>query len=367
MEAQLEILKNKFLLEIENSQSLVKLDGLFLQMFGKTGEITLFPKNFSKLEKSELKIISPLFNQTKKTLVEAIKKRREEVKLAGFKKILQQPLGLRKISTDSLKKIKTKKRQGHTHIITQFEEEIIRAFGKLGFTQFDAPQIDSDTYNFELLNIPQDHPARDLWDTLYIEKSKEGGGEEKEASPGKLLLRTHTSNAQVRIMEKIKPPFRQMILGRCYRYESTDARHEHTFEQFEIVYVDKGLSMANLLYLSEYFFQAIFGYDVKARLKPKYYPFVEPGAGVDGLCIFCKGKARLPDGQGCKVCGGIGWLELAGAGMIHPTVLKNGGIDPDVYSGIAWGFGLGRMLMVREEIEDVRLFNSGDLRFLQKY
>lgn len=357
MEVELGNLKKKFIQEIDGAESLKKLDELFLGIFGKSGEITLFPKNFSKLEKSELKIISPLFNQTKKTLIEAIKKRRQEVKLAGFKKILQEPLGLRKLNGDSLKKIKAKKRQGHTHIITQFEEEIIRAFGKLGFAQFDAPQIDSDTYNFELLNIPQDHPARDLWDTLYIEKREEGRG---EANPGKLLLRTHTSNSQVRIMEKIKPPFRQMIIGRCYRYENTDARHEHTFEQFEIVYVDKGLSMANLLYLSEYFFQAIFGYDVKARLKPKYYPFVEPGAGVDGLCIFCKGK-------GCRVCGGVGWLELAGAGMIHPTVLKNGGIDPDVYSGIAWGFGLGRMLMVREGIEDVRLFNSGDLRFLNKY
>lgn len=360
MDTKLSSLKTNFLSEIENSKSLKVLDELFLKLFGKSGEITLFPKNFSKLSREELKIIGPLFNKTKTELAEAIEKRREEVKLAGFKKILQEPLGLKNITDEFLKKIKIKKRQGHTHIITQFEEEIIRAFGKLGFTQFEAPQIDTDIYNFELLNIPQEHPARDLWDTLYIEKSKEGGREEKEVNPGKLLLRTHTSNAQIRIMEKIKPPFRQMILGRCYRYENTDARHEHTFEQFEIVYVDKGLSMANLLYLSEYFFQAIFGYDVKARLKPKYYPFVEPGAGVDGLCIFCKGK-------GCKVCGGVGWLELAGAGMIHPTVLKNGGIDPDIYSGIAWGFGLGRMLMVREGIEDVRLFNSGDLKFLQKY
>lgn len=360
MEAGLENLKKQFLLETDKAQNLKELDALYLRLFGKSGEITLFPKNFSKLSKSELKTIGPLFNQTKKLLELAIEKRREEVKLSGFKKILQEPLGLRKITPQSLKKIKTKKRQGHTHLITQFEEEIIRAFSKLGFAQFDAPQIDSDTYNFELLNIPQNHPARDLWDTLYIENSKEQREKSEEINPGKLLLRTHTSNSQVRIMEKIKPPFRQMILGRCYRYENVDARHEHTFEQFEIVYVDKGLSMANLLYLSEYFFQAIFGYDVKARLKPKYYPFVEPGAGVDGLCIFCKGK-------GCKVCGGVGWLELAGAGMIHPTVLKNGGIDPDVYSGIAWGFGLGRMLMVREGIEDVRLFNSGDLRFLSKY
>ena len=358
MRKELQDLEKKFTTEIESAQSLKDLDGLYLKLFGKTGEVTLFPKNFSKLSKEELKLIGPLFNKTKKQLELAISDRRRSVKLAGFKKILQEPLGLKKITAKSLAEIKSSKRQGRLHIITQFEEEIIRAFSKLGFEQFEAPQIDSDRYNFELLNIPAEHPARDLWDTLYI--SDEERVKREEINPGKMLLRTHTSNGQVRIMENMKPPFRQMILGRCYRYENTDARHEHTFEQFEIVYVDKGLSMANLLYLSEYFFQAIFGYDVKARLKPKYYPFVEPGAGVDGLCIFCKGK-------GCKVCGGVGWLELAGAGMIHPTVLKNGGIDPDIYSGIAWGFGLARMLMVREEINDVRLFNSGDLRFLNKF
>lgn len=358
MREDLENLVKKYSEEIDSSGSLKELDGIFLKLFGKTGEITIFPKNFSNLSKDELKVIGPLFNKSKKELERLIAKRREEVKLSGFKKILLEPLGFKKITGKTLEKIKSKKRRGRLHLITQFEEEIIHAFSKLGFEQFEAPQIDNDQYNFELLNIPAEHPARDLWDTLYI--SEEEGVKREEINPGKLLLRTHTSNGQVRIMEKLKPPFRQMILGRCYRYENTDARHEHTFEQFEIVYVDKGLSLANLLYLSEYFFQAIFGYDVKARLKPKYYPFTEPGAGVDGLCIFCKGK-------GCKVCGGVGWLELAGAGMIHPTVLKNGGIDPDIYSGIAWGFGLGRMLMVREEIEDVRLFNSGDLRFLNKY
>ncbi len=354
MREDLQNLENKYKELINSAQSLKDLDGLYLKLFGKTGEITLFPKNFSKLKKSELKVIGPLFNLTKKALESAVEERRNEVKQIGFKKILQKPLGLTRIDTASLKKIKVKKREGHTHIATRFEEEIVRAFGKLGFSQYDSPQIDSDTYNFELLNIPEEHPARDLWDTLYLNTENLG------PNPGRLLLRTHTSNSQVRIMKEFKAPFRKMILGRCFRYENTDARHEHTFEQFEIVYVDKGLSMANLLYLSEYFFQAIFGYDVKARLKPKYYPFVEPGAGVDGLCIFCKGK-------GCKVCGGVGWLELAGAGMIHPTVLKNGGIDPDVYSGIAWGFGLGRMLMVREGINDLRILNSGDLKELKKY
>lgn len=347
-------LQKKYTSEVNSASTLKALDELFLRLFGKTGEVTLFPKGFSKLPKDELKVIGPLFNKTKNELEAAIEKRRQEVKLSGFKKILTEPLGLRKVTENTLKKVKVKKREGHLHPITQFEEEIIRAFSKLGFQQFEAPHIDSDKYNFELLNIPQEHPARDLWDTLYVDQSNLG------PNPGKLLLRTHTSNSQVRIMKQFKPPFRLMNIGRCFRYENLDARHEHTFEQFELIYVDKGLSMANLLYLSEYFFQAIFGYDVKARLKPKYYPFVEPGAGVDGLCIFCKGK-------GCKVCGGVGWLELAGAGMIHPTVLKNGGIDPNVYSGIAWGVGPGRMAMIKNEINDLRLFNSGDLRFLNKF
>lgn len=354
MRDDLNNLEKEYLSEISSASTLKALDELFLKLFGKTGELTLFPKSFAKLPKSEVKIIGPLFNLTKKSIESAIEKRREEVKLLGFKKILTEDLGIKKADKAALSKIKTKKREGHTHVITQFEEEIINAFSKLGFQQFDAPHIDSDKYNFELLNIPAEHPARDLWDTLYVDQNNLG------PNPGKLLLRTHTSNSQVRIMEKFEAPIRLMSLGRCFRYENVDARHEHTFEQFELVYIDKGLSMANLLYLSEYFFQAIFGYDVKARLKPKYYPFVEPGAGVDGLCIFCKGK-------GCKVCSGVGWLELAGAGMIHPQVLRNGGIDPDVYSGIAWGVGPGRMAMIKHNINDLRLFNSGDLRFLNKY
>jgi len=354
MREDLNNLQKKYTAELNEATSLKKLDELFLKLFGKSGEITTFPKSFPSLPKDEVKVIAPLFNKTKQELESALEKRREEVKLAGFKKILEEPLGLKDVSSKTLDKIPSKKREGHMHPITQFEEEIVHAFAKLGFQQFEAPHIDSDTYNFEKLNIPQEHPARDLWDTLYIDQTYLG------PNPSKLLLRTHTSNSQVRIMEKFQPPIRLMNLGRCFRYENVDARHEHTFEQFELIYIDKGLSMANLLYLSEYFFQAIFGYDVKARLKPKYYPFVEPGAGVDGLCIFCKGK-------GCKICGGVGWLELAGAGMIHPTVLKNGGIDPDIYSGIAWGVGPGRMAMLRHEINDLRLFNSGDLRFLNKF
>ena len=161
-------------------------------------------------------------------------------------------------------------------------------------------------------------------------------------------------------MKLHQPPIRMMVIGRCFRYENLDARHEHTFNQFEIVFVDKGVNMANLQYLSEYFLKAVFGTEIKARLRTKYYPQVEPGAGIDGLCIFCKGK-------GCKVCGGVGWLELGGAGMIHPVALKNGGIDANEYSGLAWGISPERMVMLIEGIDDIRLFRSGDLKFLEKF
>ena len=161
-------------------------------------------------------------------------------------------------------------------------------------------------------------------------------------------------------MREHKPPIRMMAIGRCFRYENLNARHDHTFDQFEIVYIDRGVNMGNLQYLSEYFLKAVFGTEIRARMRTKYYPQVEPGAGIDGLCIFCKGK-------GCKVCGGVGWLELGGAGMIHPVALINGGIDPNEYSGLAWGISPERMVMLIEGIEDIRLFRNGDLKFLEKY
>lgn len=347
MEEKLAQIKKDYLAKIGQAESLSQLDEIFLALFGKNGAITILPKEFSKLPKEELKRVGPLFNQVKSELEKAVKKKREEVREAKYAKLNEEKVDLSKPAEVKLGK-------GHLHPLTQLERETVELFQKLGFQQFDAPHIDTDEYNFNLLNIPEGHPARDLWDTFYLNPGKSG------IQPGKLLLRTHTSNSQIRIMKSGQPPLRMMNVGRCFRYENLDARHEHTLEQFEIVYIDKGVSMANLQYLSEYFLKNIFGPEIKARLRPKYYPFVEPGAGVDGLCIFCKGK-------GCKICGGVGWLELAGAGMIHPTVLKNGGIDPQIYQGIAWGFGPERMAMLKYGIEDIRLFKSGDLRFLEKF
>ncbi len=337
MENKISQIQKIFLEKIKQAQNLKRLDEIFLALFGKNGEITNLPKEFSKLSVNEKKTVGPLFNKVKRKLEQAVGNRRQEIREKGYEKLSEEKFDLTKTA-------EIKKRSGQLHPITKFEQEIVELFSKLGFQQYDAPEIDTDYNNFEVLNIPKEHPARDLWDTMYIDSH--------------LLLRTHTSNSQIRILKEHKLPIRMMVLGRCFRYENLDARHEHTFDQFELVYVDKNVSMANLQYLSEYFLKAVFGPEIKVRMRPKYYPFVEPGVGVDGLCIFCKGR-------GCKICGGVGWLELAGAGMIHPTVLKNAGLDPNNCSGIAWGFGPPRMVMLKSGFEDIRTFNSGNLKLLQ--
>ncbi len=340
MEDQIQQIQTEYLDKIAKASTLEALDELYLLLFGKSGLITLLPKEFPNLDKDRLRIIAPLFNQTKNQLEQEIGDRRNEIREEGYKKLETETF-------DEDEEVEIKDRKGYLHPLTLFEREITELFSKIGFQVYDkAPHIDTDDYNFSLLNIPENHPARDLQDTLYLEDGR--------------LLRTHTSNSQIRIMKEIKTPIRMIIIDRCFRYENLDARHEHTFVQFELVYVDKKVNMGNLQYLSEYFLKAVLNKDIEARLKPKYYPFVEPGAGVEGMCLFCQGK-------GCQICGKAGWLELGGAGMIHPTVLKNGGINPDEYSGIAWGTGLGRILMLKYGIEDVRTFNNGDLKFIQGF
>jgi phenylalanyl-tRNA synthetase alpha chain len=347
MEDTLKQIQTEYITKIQSADSLSKLDELFLELFGKTGKLTELPRQFSTLPKDQLKEVGPLFNKIKNQLENLINEQRLKIKEASYKKLEEEKLDLTPVETP--------KQIGHPHPLISFEKEIVDLFAKIGFQIFQSPEIDTDYFNYEVLNIPKEHPARDLWDTLYIDNPERFGYKTHE-----LLLRSHTSNSQYRIMTEYKPPIRMMVLGRCYRYENLDARHEHTFDQFELVYVDKNLSMANLQYLSEYFLKSVIDPDIKVRLRPKYYPFVEPGVGIDGQCMFCKGK-------GCDVCGGIGWLELGGAGMIHPQVLKNAGLDPEVYSGIAWGPGLERILMLKYGIKDVRLFRQGDIRFLEKF
>jgi len=235
---------------------------------------------------------------------------------------------------------------GRQHVILKMLDEAIEILSGMGFSVQYGPDIESDYYNFEALNFPKDHPARDMHDTFYI--------------TGDLLLRTHTSNTQVRVMEACRPPIRMIAPGKCYRNEDVSARSHVLFHQIEGLYIDKEVTFGDLLAILQEFFVKLLHQEIKMRFRPSYFPFVEPGMEVDIHCIVCRG-------QGCSVCKQTGWLEVAGAGMVHPEVMKSGGIDPEEYLGYAWGFGIERLAMLRYGITDIRLFLENDLRFLQQF
>lgn len=236
--------------------------------------------------------------------------------------------------------------RGGKHPLTQAMDQIIAILTGMGFSVQYGPDIDTDYYNFEVLNFPPDHPARDMQDTFYV-------------SPH-VLLRTHTSNIQARVMEVNKPPIRIIAPGKVYRNETITARSHVFFHQVEAVYIDKDVSFAELFGTLDEFLSKLFKQDIATRYRPSYFPFVEPGVEVDISCLVCKGK-------GCNLCKYSGWVEIAGAGMIHPEVLKNGGIDPEEYTGYAWGMGLERLVMMLRGIQDIRLFTENDVRFLKQF
>ncbi|MDP3758673.1 MAG: phenylalanine--tRNA ligase subunit alpha, partial [Candidatus Daviesbacteria bacterium] len=238
MEEKISQIQKIYLQKIGTAQALKELDEIFLALFGKNGVITLLPKDFAKLSLEEKQKIGPLFNRIKTELEQVIEKRRENIREAGYTKLTEEKLDFNPVDI--------KQRQGHLHLATQFKKEIIDLFNKLGFYQFDAPHVEWDKYNFEYLNIPKDHPSRDMWDTLYVDTSK------LDLEPGQMLLRTHTSNFWPRLMEKGKTPIRAMSFDRCFRYEAVDTRHSHTFNQFEIAVIGTNITMANLKYLSDY-------------------------------------------------------------------------------------------------------------------
>ena len=239
---------------------------------------------------------------------------------------------------------------GRLHPTTQIVRQMCDAFSSMGFEILEGPEVESDYYNFEALNIPKDHPARDMWDTIWISRD--------EANP--TLLRTHTSPMQVRVMEKREPPVRVVVPGRCYRYEATDATHESIFFQIEGLAVDKGITFADLKGTLYEFAKRLFGAERKVRFRCDYFPFVEPGVEMAIDCFVCGGK-------GCRLCRGTGWIELLGAGMVHPNVLRAVGYDPEIYTGFAFGLGVERVFMLKHGIDDIRLFYGDDLRFLKQF
>lgn len=292
------------------------------------GELVRILRGLKDLPLEERRKVGQLANQIKRELEEKI---RFKVKGLRFKVIDLTLPG-------------KKQPEGHLHPLTRVQWEIADIFQGMGFSIYEGQELETDYYNFEALNIPKDHPARDLQATFFTEDGR--------------VLRTHTSNMQVRIMEKIKPPLRVAVMGRCFRYEATDARHEHTFYQLEGFAVDKEITLANLSAVIKDFLNVFFQRPVDIRLRPGYFPFVEPGLEVDCSCL-CR--------KGCALCKNTGWLEMAGAGMIHPNVLKAAGYPKGKYTGFAFGFGLNRLAMLKYGIDDIRLFMSGDLRFLKQF
>lgn len=243
--------------------------------------------------------------------------------------------------------------QGHLNPITLVQNELEDLFSSLGFMILDGPELESDYYNFTALNVAPNHPARDMQDTFYVDlKNKDGQLD--------LLMRTQTSPVQIRAMQKYGAPLKALIPGRCFRNEATDARHEHTFYQVEGILIGKNINFANLKSFLEIVGRSLFGPETKLRMRPKFFPFVEPGNNGEYTCFLCQGK-------GCRVCKNTGWLEIVGAGLIHPDVLRAGGIDPEIYSGLAFGFGLSRLAMLKYKINDGRLISSGDLKFLEQF
>ena len=251
----------------------------------------------------------------------------------------------------------TPTRRGSLHPVTRVTRELEDIFSSMGYDILDGPEVEIDAYNFERLNIPGDHPARDMHDTFWCEVN----GAERDSEMG-MLLRTHTSCVQVRTMEKLQPPFRVVAPGRVFRQETVDASHEHTFHQMEGLVVGEGLTVGHLIGTMKTFLREVFQKEIEVRLRPGYFPFVEPGFELDARCPFC-----ATPGAGCKVCKQTGWVELCPCGMVHPAVLQMSGIDTEKHTGFAFGLGLSRLVMLRYEIDDIRHLMGGDTRFLSQF
>ncbi|MCD4705448.1 phenylalanine--tRNA ligase subunit alpha, partial [bacterium] len=292
------------------------------------------------MSESERKIIGKLANEIKNKIEFAIQEKRKEIQEKEFDKIIKKE----KIDITLPNNFKL---TGNLHPITKVQQEIEEIFSSMGFAILDGPEIESDYYNFEALNVPAHHPARDIQDTFYIKGDN-------------LLLRTQTSPVQIRAMEEYGAPFKAIVPGRVFRYEASDASHDNTFYQVEGFMIDKDISLANLKAITQEVLDRIFNRKIKLRFRPGYFPFVEPGLELDLECLICKGR-------GCSVCKKSGWIEFMGAGMIHPNVFKAGKIDPKKYQGFAFGFGLTRLVMMKYGIDDIRLLMSGDIRFLKQF
>lgn len=352
MAHDLEKTKLEFLAKLSSLNKEADILNLKSEYVGKTGVVSEMLKSLKDMNADERKAFGPKANELKDFINDqaALQLSRIEVEEIN-KKLAADRIDIS--LTDNIQ-VKTTKGGGF-HPRTIIQQEIEDIFLSMGFDVLDGPHIEDEFHNFEALNIPADHPARDMQDTFWFHDPH------VEKTDGKkYLLRTHTSNIQVRGMLSRKPPFRFIAPGVVFRSERTDASHEMVFTQLEGMMVGKDISVANLIYFMKTLLKEIFKKEVEVRLRPGFFPFVEPGFELDISCLICGGK-------GCSVCKQVGWVELLPCGMIHPNVLRSGGIDPEEYNGFAWGMGLDRLVMMRYGIDDIRHLQSGDLRFNSQF
>lgn len=312
----------------------------------KDGELTTVLRGLKDLSPEDKKTFGKAANELKTQIEGQFKQRQNEIERNTIEASLEN-------DWIDLTASGPAPQRGHIHPLYQVQREVENIFQQMGFTIIDGPEIESEFYNFEGLNIPAHHPARDMQDTFFIDKKPHN-------DEGQLVLRTHTSPNQIRAMKKYGAPLRIIVPGRVFRNEATDASHEHTFDQVEGLLIDKDISLAHLKGVMTDFLSRLFHKEMKIRFRPGYFPFVEPGMELDMSCIFCAEK-------GCRVCKKTGWIEFMGCGMTHPHVLRAGGVDPNEYQGWAFGFGLTRLVMMRYGIDDIRHLTSGDLRFAEQF
>lgn len=343
MQESLDTIREETLSAIDDAPSRDELENIRISVLGRKGRLTKILRSLGSLSPEERAHIGKLSNQYKQELESALNSRWEELGRTSVDTLFSDEWIDVTLDEDALHPAP---HLGRLHPVSAIQYEIEDIFTSMGFEILDGPEAETEYYNFEALNIPKHHPARDIQDTFWTEDGN--------------LLRTHTSAIQIRGMERMDPPFRIAAPGRVFRYESTDASHENTFYQIEGMMVDRDINVAHLIHVMKKLLKELFKKEVLVRLRPAYYPFVEPGFDLDFSCLICGGK-------GCSVCKKTGWIEFLGCGLVHPNVLRMGKIDPLDWSGFAFGMGLNRLAMMRYGINDIRHFLSGDIRFLMQF
>ena len=339
MKQQLEAILSNAKNELSQTQNARELDAVRVKYLGKKGELTAILKGMKNVAPEERPVIGQLVNDVRAELETALEKQAEKLEQSALEeKLKSEALDVTMPSEEIT--------LGHKHPLSIVLDEIKDIFIGLGFQIAEGPEVEYDHYNFEALNIPKDHPARDTQDTFYISDN--------------VVLRTQTSPVQVRVMENQKPPIRIIAPGRVFRSDAVDATHSPLFHQIEGLVVDKNITMSDLKGILELFAKRLYGEDTVVRFRPHHFPFTEPSAEMDIQCYQCHG-------EGCRLCKGEGWIEILGCGMVHPKVLETCNIDPEVYSGYAFGIGLERTVMGRFKIDDIRLFYENDVRFLHQF